>query len=143
LRRAARPVAARFAASPDDAEDILQDALLRAWRMRAQCRSPEAPEAWLRTIVRNEALRGSGRRPVELVGDMEAYARAREETEEVLDRLWLESALRTLSREDALLMRLRYLEDRSSGEIAGVVGMPESTVRVRLHRARAKVRDVI
>jgi DNA-directed RNA polymerase specialized sigma24 family protein len=39
-----------------DAEDVAQNALIRAWRMRHACRSADA-KAWLRQIARNESLR--------------------------------------------------------------------------------------
>src|SRR5690242_9660887 len=39
------------------AEDVAQDAVLKAWRQRASCRSPEHPLAWVAAIARREALR--------------------------------------------------------------------------------------
>src|SRR4051794_8921998 len=52
-----RPVAMRYARDGAEADDILQEALIRAWRMRDTCRSPEAPWAWLRQITAREGLR--------------------------------------------------------------------------------------
>ena len=45
-----------------DAEEAVQEALVRAWLRRDACRSPEAPLPWLLEITRNEARRVLGRR---------------------------------------------------------------------------------
>jgi RNA polymerase sigma-70 factor (ECF subfamily) len=66
-----------------------------------------------------------------------------DETERALDRIRLAEALSVLSPVDRALVRLRYIEDLSHAEISRLMDMREPTVRVRLHRARAQVRDVI
>jgi RNA polymerase sigma-70 factor, ECF subfamily len=52
----------------------------------------------------------------------------------------LHAALRELSERDRLLLELRYEEDLTQAAIARRLGIPEGTVKVRLHRARAKLR---
>ena len=49
-------MAYRYASNPSEAEDIAQDALLRAWRRRSTLRDAERRNQWLAAIVRNEAL---------------------------------------------------------------------------------------
>jgi len=116
--------------------------LLRAWRRRSTLREPERRKQWLATIVRNEAFRQHARvRPVptDLV-ETEAVEDARViATVELAD---LHAALRQLSERDRDLLEMRYTEDLTQGAIARKLGIPEGTVKVRLHRARNKLRRV-
>lgn len=57
-----------------------------------------------------------------------------------VDRADLRAALRRLSERDRLLLALRYQEDLTQAAIASRLGIPEGTVKVRLHRARNKLR---
>ena len=136
-------MAYRYASNPSEAEDIAQDALLRAWRRRATLRDPERRNQWLATIVRNEAFRQRARvRPdpiatIELQGSEED-----EDVSATVDRADLQAALGRLSDCDRQLLELRYGEDLTQAAIARRLGVPEGTVKVRLHRARDKLRRV-
>jgi RNA polymerase sigma-70 factor, ECF subfamily len=52
----------------------------------------------------------------------------------------LHEAMERLSERDRRLLEMRYEEDLTQGAIARRLGIPEGTVKVRLHRARAKLR---
>ena len=54
----------------------------------------------------------------------------------------LHAALERLSERDRRLLEMRYEEDLTQGTIARRLGIPEGTVKVRLHRARAKLRSL-
>lgn len=134
-------LAYRYASNPSEAEDIAQDALLRAWRRRSTLREADRRNQWLATIVRNEAFRQHARvRPdptseiegQEGVEDLQVVA-----TVELAD---LHAALKLLSNEDRELLELRYQDDLTQAEIARKLGIPEGTAKVRLHRARNKLR---
>jgi RNA polymerase sigma-70 factor, ECF subfamily len=146
LRRHAHRHARRLL-GPNDAEDAVQEAMIRAWRRRHHCRSPGAPEPWLSQIVRNEALRlrerGSGRaQPVPY--EEEAFDGAVEPVDDgVLRRLSVGDALGELSPQERRLVELRYVNDLRQGEIASILGIPEATVRVRLHRIRMRLGKMI
>lgn len=134
-------MAYRYASNPSEAEDIAQDALLRAWRRRSTLRDPSSRNHWLATIVRNEAFRQHARvRPaptstLELQeGEEDAQVVA---TVELAD---LHAALERLSERDRRLLEMRYEEDLTQATIARRLGIPEGTVKVRLHRARNKLR---
>jgi RNA polymerase sigma-70 factor (ECF subfamily) len=135
-------MAYRYASNPSEAEDIAQDALLRAWRRRSTLREPERRKQWLAAIVRNEAFRQHARiRPdptdlVETEGAEDARVVA---TVELAD---LRAALGRLSEKDRDLLEMRYQDDLTQGAIARKLGIPEGTVKVRLHRARNKLRRV-
>lgn len=134
-------MAYRFASNPSEAEDIAQDALLRAWRRRATLRDSERRDQWLATIVRNEAFRLRARvrpDPTATIERQEGVEDAR--VVAMVERADLQAALRRLSERDRRLLGMRYLEDLTQAAIAGRLGIPENTVKVQLHRARAKLR---
>jgi RNA polymerase sigma-70 factor (ECF subfamily) len=134
-------LAYRYASNPSEAEDIAQDALLRAWRRRSTLRDADRRNQWLAAIVRNEAFRQHARVRPDLSATLEL--REGEEDAQVLAAVELadlHAALRELSERDRLLLELRYEEDLTQAAIARRLGIPEGTVKVRLHRARAKLR---
>jgi RNA polymerase sigma-70 factor, ECF subfamily len=103
---------------------------------------------WLLEITRNEARRLSGRRARrsshELVGpgELEADCEDRDLDGTAL-RVSVEQALDTLGDGDRRLLRLRYAEDLTQSEVARRLGVPEGTVKVRLHRARRRLRGLL
>jgi RNA polymerase sigma-70 factor, ECF subfamily len=135
-------LAYRYASNPSEAEDIAQDALLRAWRRRSTLREADRRNQWLATIVRNEAFRQHARVRPDPTSMIETYE-AVEDAQVVatVERADLHAALQRLSDRDRQLLELRYTEDLTQQAIARRLGIPEGTVKVRLHRARNKLRN--
>jgi len=136
-------LAYRYASNPSEAEDIAQDALLRAWRRRSTLRESDRRNQWLATIVRNEAFRQHARVRPDPTSAIEQ--REGEEDQQVLAAVELadlHAALDRLSEQERKLLEMRYQEDLTQGAIARRLGIPEGTVKVRLHRARKKLRRV-
>ena len=134
-------MAYRYASNPSEAEDIAQDALLRAWRRRSTLREADRRNQWLATIVRNEAFRQHARTrpdPTSMIETQEGAEDA--QVVATVERADLHAALRRLSDRDRQLLELRYSEDLTQSAIAHRLGIPEGTVKVRLHRARDKLR---
>lgn len=134
-------MAYRYASNPSEAEDIAQDALLRAWRRRSTLRDSERRNQWLATIVRNEAFRQHARFRPDPTSSIEFREGA--EDERVLAAVELadlHAALDLLSDRDRRLLEMKYEEDLTQGMIARRLGIPEGTVKVRLHRARNRLR---
>jgi RNA polymerase sigma-70 factor (ECF subfamily) len=146
-RRRCLGEARRILRNTDDAEEAVQEAFMRAWRNQAACRTPGMPLPWLVQITRNEALRLAARRqrrnaceipeesPERIVGNDNGLER-------MLESVATEQALSVLRPEDRTLIRLRYVEDLTQGQVAARLGVPEGTVKVRLHRVRARLRVV-
>ena len=134
VHRLALGEARRILGVGPDAEDAAQDATIRAWRRRGTCR--DAPGPWVRAIARNEALRTAGRRrdeaPLEAADGL-----ATDAPPEPYD---VRVAVRALEEPDRLLLLLRYWADLTQPELARVTSLPEGTVKVRLHRARQRLR---
>jgi RNA polymerase sigma-70 factor, ECF subfamily len=134
-------MAYRYASNPSEAEDIAQDALLRAWRRRSTLRDADRRNQWLATIVRNEAFRQHARFRPDPTSTIEFSEGA--EDERVLAAVELadlHAALNLLSDRDRLLLEMKYEEDLTQAMIARRLGIPEGTVKVRLHRARNRLR---
>jgi RNA polymerase sigma-70 factor, ECF subfamily len=139
---------------PDDAQDVAQDAFLRAFHRMDELRDPKLFRPWLLRIVHNAAVdllqRRSRRARVEsdesgIEGEVaepaeRTPARLLEEREQ-RDRL--ARKLRLLRPEHRSVLVLRDLEGLSYEEIAVATGMPMGSVKGRLHRARAELIDVL
>jgi RNA polymerase sigma-70 factor (ECF subfamily) len=146
---AAYNLARWLARSPAEAEDVVQDAMLRAFRAFDGVRG-ENIKPWLLTIVRNcwrsraadtqrrghVALPGEDERPLAFEGpDPEAQA-AR-----ASDRRRLDAIISGLPPEFREVLILREMEDLSYREIAEATSAPIGTVMSRLARARAMLKD--
>ena len=140
--------ARRILGNRDDAEEAVQEAFIRAWRKRSACRTPATPLPWLLQITRNESMRLAARRSHRQASEIpeaepEAVRGAAIETP--LDRTLMgvatEQALSMLAEDERRLLRLRYEEDLTQGQVAAALGVPEGTVKVRLHRVRARLRS--
>ena len=137
-------LAYRYAKNPSEAEDIAQDALLRAWRRRSTLRDSGSRKQWLATIVRNEAFRQHARvRPDPIDMTETDVGIDDERVLATVERADIQAALGRLNERDRQLVRLRYEEDLTQAGIARRLGLPEGTVKVRLHRVRNKLRREI
>ena len=140
--------ARRILGNRDDAEEVVQEALVRAWRKRHALRNPAASLPWMLQITRNEAMRFAAqrqrRRASEVPEAEPAPGRgarvANHPLDDALMTLATEQALRSLRPDERRLIRLRYMEDLTQCQVAEALGVPEGTVKVRLHRARARLR---
>jgi RNA polymerase sigma-70 factor (ECF subfamily) len=147
LRRRSRAEALRVLGDPHTADDAAQEAVTRAWRQQHRCRDPHRPEPWVARIARNEALRlrAGERKQVEMATRAAAEPiRADFPGEDQLLRdLSVQQALAGLTLEERQLIDLRYKDDLAQPAIASILGLPEGTVKVRLHRLRKRLRKVM
>jgi RNA polymerase sigma-70 factor (sigma-E family) len=141
LYRTARAVAGDAAA----AEDALQGAYARAYVAWRRVRSTRHPEAYVRRIVVNEIL-GTRRRGWWQRERPYASPDASESVESpelaVVDRDAVWSAISTLPPRQRAVIVLRYYEDLSEEEIAGVLGCSRGTVKSQASAALANLRRV-
>lgn len=143
LRTRCQREARRLLRNPDDAEEAAQEALTRAWRKRDTCRTPRTPVPWVIQITRNEAFRLMGRRREELSaqpGRDEGESAGAPSAEELVARADLRRAVSRLPTDERVVLYLRYEEDLKQKRIAELLDIPEGTVKVRLYRARERLR---
>ena len=132
----ARPL---LAGTAYDAEDAVQDALLRAQRALPRARGPIVLRAWLATVVRNRAIDLRRRRDA-LTGELpETLAASGDVAELVARREQVRStvqALHALPDRQRLALVSHAFEGRSHREIAGGLGTSETAVKQLVRRAR-------
>jgi RNA polymerase sigma-70 factor, ECF subfamily len=131
-------VATRILGPGSTAEDAAQEAAMEAWRHREDCRSPEAPWPWIGVIARREALRQRPSPSLVALEDDDAVAAADEP--DTLLRVDVHRALATLSEPEQALILARYWTDLTQEQVATALQIPAGTVKVRLHRLRARMR---
>ena len=134
----------------DDAEDVTQEAFVKAFRHLSQFRSGASFRPWLLTIVTNEArnahrsrsrrsalaLRAAGRRTIADATPEEA-AVSNEDRQRLLD------AVARLAPRDREIVALRYFAGLSEAETAEALGCAKGTAKSRLSRALQRLRDEI
>ncbi|HEY0277286.1 MAG TPA: sigma-70 family RNA polymerase sigma factor [Solirubrobacterales bacterium] len=133
-------VALRMLGSRADAEDVAQETFVQAWRSLSKFRGESAFGTWLYRIATNRSLNVlAGRRADSVPIDDELLSAAVGTDEEVEQRLRLQAtvtAILTLEPEQRALIVLRELEGLGYAEIGEILGLGESLVKGRLHRAR-------
>ena len=136
---------------PQDAEDVVQEACLRAIRHFSGFRGGDG-RAWLLAIVRNACFtqlrrrRAGGERvefDEELHGDAGEGSGPEADLVRTLEARSVDEALSQLPAEFREVVVLRELEELSYKEIAGIVGVPIGTVMSRLARARQRLSRVL
>jgi len=143
-------VAARIAGR-NDAEDVSQDAFLRAFHRLRRFRADASFRAWLLQITHNAAVDHLARRRIEPVEEPDRerdpereVARLPAERLESRERIArLESKLRGLSPDRRAVLVLRDVEGLSYEEIAAITNAPLGTVKVRLFRARRELIEML
>ena len=134
-------VAMVLSRNPAAAEDLAQEAFLRAHRLWDEVGLYERPEGWVRRVVINLAMSRFRR----LRAEAKALARLglpRSEVPELVaqdQHFW--TAVRKLPRRQAQVVALHYLEDRSVTDIASLLEVSEGSVKTHLHRARHALAD--
>ena len=137
-------LALRIVRSAPDAEEVAQDAFVRAWLALPRFRGEARFSTWLHRITARRALDRAGtlklRRGreagLEAAGDPGAPA----DTGRDPRVRRLEALIETLPPAQRAAVALYYLEDRSVGQVARALDLPENTVKTHLSRARAALR---
>jgi RNA polymerase sigma-70 factor (ECF subfamily) len=123
------------------AEDIVQEALLRGWRAFGGVREPAAVKSWLFSIVRNEFYRARGGTPPFESLDERGLEVADERAS--LFGLELREAILALPPAYAEPLALQVLGGFSCAEIAALLDTSEGAVMTRLTRARQALRRLV
>jgi RNA polymerase sigma factor (sigma-70 family) len=142
----------RFAKSllkdDEDANDAVQDVLLKLWNRRHLMAGIENVEAWCMKMVRNRALDKiryqSYRRTnqIETAFEIESALPSPQKSIELKQGIeQMEKAIDELPERQNAIIHLREIEGYSYDEIAVIVGTDLNTIKVELHRARKKVRE--
>ncbi|MDR1989925.1 MAG: sigma-70 family RNA polymerase sigma factor [Acidobacteriaceae bacterium] len=157
----AQEVAYRFSilvcGHPEDAEDVMQEALLNTFQYVRRIDDPSAFRTWLYATVRNACLMKRRRRvgepagfvPIDVhAGDDPSLAAIADRAMPVDEQLVqaavgarLRAALDRLPAAYRMIVVLREMEGLSTREVAAITGYSEANVKQRLHRARVRLRQ--
>lgn len=151
VRRTQRQVftlAYRLTGDRGEAEDVAQEAYLRVFRSLGGYRRDARFETWLYRIVTNTAMTQLRRRGrfgliVEEVGELPVLHQTGRSPEEVVDREELKEALEELPPGLRVTVVLKEVYGLSCREIGEEIGLTEGAVKVRLHRARKRLKETI
>ncbi len=147
-------MARRMSARPADAEDLAQDAFIRAYRALIgyeRARIAELrPRGWMAAIVTNLARNRARRRqplPADLEGVPEQLARERDQPEQIAERrdsarLW-RARLDRLPTRYRRAVELRHIEGLSYPELSEALGRPLGTVKSDVHRGVRGLREAL
>jgi len=131
------------------AQDIVQEAFMRAWQKLDQLTEPDRFKQWLRRIVMNQAMMYVRKRKANVsFEDLESSRIAYSEKPETdtTDQENIDSvyeAMQNLGVRHRLLMTLFYVDGLSQRDIGNLLEISESTVKSRLHDARTRIRKEI
>jgi RNA polymerase sigma-70 factor (ECF subfamily) len=134
--------AAWLSRDPAIAEDVVQEALLRAWKSLDALREEEAAKQWVLTIVRRENARYFERKRLETVDvdNLSASQAAMLAESADTDRDDVREAIYKLEDDYREPLVLQVLLGHTTKEIADLMGIKPGAVLTRLHRARNKLK---
>jgi RNA polymerase sigma factor (sigma-70 family) len=141
----------RFTDNREDAEEISQDIFVKAYRSMADFRGESKFSTWLYTIVRTSCITFLRKKKLATTSiDNERTQLSLENRESSFNANTIEQksryavvneAIRLLSPDDAQLITLFYKGEQSLEEIGRIMGYEPNTVKVKLHRARHRLKD--
>jgi RNA polymerase sigma-70 factor (ECF subfamily) len=148
LYKAAR----RMTLSPHDAEDLVQDTCIKAFKRVEEFESIEYPRAWLMKVMYHQFIddrRRSGRKPVDIATtgaesqDPDHIVASDGGPDDLVDRMQkierVLQAMRCLHADNCVLVAMHDIEGFNIDELCKLTGLAEGTIKARLHRTRVKL----
>lgn len=125
-----------------DCEDVIQEALLRAWQKRDQLRDEAVFRSWICRITANTCIEWLRRRKRET--SLSAGQQLRlSSADRDFEQLAMKEALDALTPEIRVCMTLHYLDGWPVSEVAQMLGIPEGTVKTRLMKGRQRMNALL
>jgi len=144
-------IALRYTPNREDAEEIAQDCFVKAYRSLSDFRGDAKFSTWLYTIVTTTCLTFLRKKKLEThsldnekvfeaADSLDSGFRANQ-VEQKSKVTMVNKAITLLSPDDAQIITLFYKGEQSLEEIGQIMGLEPNTVKVRLHRARQRLRE--
>ena len=144
-------MALKFAKNREDAEEIAQDCFVKAYRALGTYKHSAKFSTWLYSITYTTAMSFLRKKKLDTISiddETSALQLGQEHSdnnanlvEQKSAHAYLNYAIDLLSPEDAVLITLFYKGEQSQEEIGKVLGISENNVKVKLHRARLKLKE--
>lgn len=139
----------RLLGNEEDAQDIIQDALMKVWGMQEKMAELQNMEAWCMRITRNLALDKIKSRKYRVADELDRAGElpamhqqsphAVTEQNDVMEKVHV--AINALPEKYRTILQLRDIDGHSYQEIAEILDIDMNDVKVNLHRARKTVRE--
>lgn len=144
-------LAARIIKTREDAEEVAQDVFIKAYKYLSDFRGDSKFSTWLYTIVNNTCITFLRKKKLTVHSlDNEKVFETADNTDSGMRANLIEqksklamvnNAINMLSPDDATIITLFYKGEQSLEEIAGILGVESNTAKVRLHRARTRLKE--
>jgi RNA polymerase sigma-70 factor (ECF subfamily) len=141
-------IAVKITHNREEAEEVAQDAFVKAYQSLGSFRQQSRFSTWLYRIVYNTAISMMRKKQVEMtaIDDEIIENFSIDEVHEDLNsmspdeqRMLIDASLEKLSAEDNLVITLFYMDDHTIDEISQITGQSKANVKVKLHRIRKKL----
>ena len=147
-------LAFRFCGNQEDAEDLVQDLLIKLYPKRDELEKVEKLRPWMTTSLYRmfvDGYRKKSRSPLELIDDETAFYDTTVSDDSTPDKTLAEDqrineiqiAFNRLSENHRVLLTLHDVEGYRLVEIESMLGTPVGTLKSRIHRARARMRELL
>lgn len=144
-------LALRFSKNREDAEEVSQDIFIKAYRALADFRGASKFSTWLYTIVNTTCITFLRKKRLEVhsldnekvfeVADSQESGMQANLVEQKARVSMVNNAIKMLSTDDAEVITLFYKGEQTLEEIARILGIEANTAKVRLHRARTRLKE--
>ena len=141
----------RIVKNREDAEEVAQDVFIKAYRYLADFRGASRFTTWLYTIVNNTCISFLRKKKLDIhsldnekvfeVADSQDSGMRANLVEQKSKLAMVNNAISLLSGDDAQIITLYYKAEQSLEETAQVLGIEVNTAKVRLHRARTRLKE--
>jgi RNA polymerase sigma factor (sigma-70 family) len=139
-------LAKRLMVSTEEAEDATQEVMIKLWKNKEKLHSYSSIEALAMTITKNyclDQLKSKRATEMRLVHSnyTDRQAGLQQQAEDKDSWSWVEKIMNTLPEQQRMIMQMRDVEEYEFEEIAKIMDMNETAVRVALSRARKTIRE--
>jgi RNA polymerase sigma factor (sigma-70 family) len=144
-------LAMKYTGSREDAEEVAQDVFIKAYRSLADFKGTAKFSTWLYTITYNTSVTWLRKKKIQTTSIDDEHTFIRLENQESTFRAnqvedksrhrMVNEAMAMLGPDDAHILALFYKAEQSLEEIGRILGLEPNTVKVRLHRARQRLKE--
>lgn len=141
----------RMIKNREDAEEVAQDVFIKAYKYLADFRGASKFSTWLYTIVNNTSITFLRKKKLETysldnekvfeMADSKNSGFSANQVEQKSKQAMVHNAIGMLNPDDAEIITLFYKGEQTLDEIAGILGVEPNTAKVRLHRARTRLKE--
>lgn len=138
-------LALRYTSLNEDAEELTQDVFIKAYKSLNNFNRTSKFSTWLYTITKNTCLSYLRKKNLstETIENLSLPDSTKNHLEQKSEKEQLKNAINMLPQDDGIIISLFYIQEQSIQEIAQILSIESTNVKVKLHRARKKLKTII